>query len=104
MKCKVFIDHYCSTPAIMNIITWWGYDHVVDHYAPTKSIIYPNTMPLPLRAATSWASLFEILVTWFSTLVKDTGSIPRILRELYARIANLEFESLEMSEMYQIRS
>ena len=45
-------------------------------------------------------------MTWFSTLVEDTGSIPRILRELYGRIVNLEFESLEMSatEMYQIRS
>ena len=43
---------------------------------------------------------------WFFTLVEDTGSIPWILRELYGRIVNLEFESLEMSvtEMYQIRS
>ena len=45
-------------------------------------------------------------MTWFSTLVEGTGSIPKILRELYGRIVNLEFESLEISvtEMYQIRS
>ena len=45
-------------------------------------------------------------MTWFSTLVEDTGSIPEILRELYGRIVNLEFESLGMSvtEMYNIRS
>ena len=45
-------------------------------------------------------------MTWFSTLVEDTGSIPKILRELYERIVNLKFEYLEMSitEMYQIRS
>ena len=32
-----------STPAIVNIIIWWGHDSVVDHYtvfAPTKSVIY----------------------------------------------------------------
>ena len=45
-------------------------------------------------------------MTWFSTLVEDTDFIPRILRELYGRIVNLEFECLKMSitEMYQIRS
>ena len=35
----------------------------------------------------------------------DTGSIPRILRELYGSIVNLEFESLEMSvtEIYRAK-
>ena len=41
-------------------------------------------------------------MTWFPIQVEDTGSIPRILRELYGGIVNLEFESLGMSiiEMY----
>ena len=45
-------------------------------------------------------------MTWFSILVEDTGSILKILKELYERIVNLEFESLSMSvtEMYHIRS
>ena len=37
-----------STPAIVNIIIWWGYDRVVDHYivfAPTKSVIYCTLRP-----------------------------------------------------------
>ena len=48
----------------------------------------------------------EILVTWFSIMLEDSGSIPRLLGELYGRIVNLEFENLEMSvaEMYRIRS
>ena len=96
-----------GTSAIMNIIIWWGHDFVVDHYtvyAPTKSVVHPTLCATDQQLAR--LLFFEILVTWFSTLVEDTGSIPRILRELYGRIVNLEFESLEISvtEMYQIRS
>ena len=42
-------------------------------------------------------------MTWFSIMLEDTGSIPRLFGELYV---NLEFENLEMSvtEMYRIRS
>ena len=45
-------------------------------------------------------------MTWFSIMLEDTGSIPRLLGEIYGRIVNLEFENLEMSvtEMYRIRS
>ena len=44
-------------------------------------------------------------MTWFSIMLEDTRSIPRLL-ELYGRIVNLDFENLEMSviEMYRIRS
>ena len=46
--------------------------------------------------------IFEILVHWFSILAVGTGFIPRLLKELYGRIVNLEFQRLGMSatEMY----
>ena len=42
-------------------------------------------------------ALVEIVGPWFSIFVVGTGSIPRLLTELYGRIISLEFESLGMS-------